>query len=234
MRHFENNERPSLRVTAISLLDQRFRVKLSEAVRHTREKEIFDTSTGGCKMSLKIARTLIISLALLIALADARAQNRAASGEQIPTRTQVALADEARHQLLTLPYYGIFDWLEGQVLPDATVVLRGQVVRPTTKSDAEARVRRIEGVAGVNNQIEVLPLSPNDERLRRSLYRALFNSNSPLFRYATQSVPSIHIIVKRGRATLKGVVANRGDSRLAFMRARGVPGLFDVKNELQV
>jgi hyperosmotically inducible protein len=141
---------------------------------------------------------------------------------------------EARHELATLPYYGVFDWLEFEVKPDNTVVLRGQVVRPTTKSDAEARVKDIDGVSKVINEIEVLPLSPMDDRLRVALYRAIYNWNSPLFRYATQAVPPIHIIVNHGRATLKGVVANKGDAQIAYMRARGVPGLFDVKNELQI
>lgn len=141
---------------------------------------------------------------------------------------------EVRHELRMLPYYGVFDWLEFVVQPDKTVVLRGQVVRPTTKSDAEARVREINGVSKVVNEIEVLPVSPQDDRLRRALYRALYSWNSPLFRYATQSVPPIHIIVNRGRAVLKGVVANKGDAQLAYMRARSVPGLFDVKSELMV
>ena len=191
-------------------------------------------------MTFKLSGALLVfAAAFVFAQADVRAQGRPAAtagsgGGQMTSRAQVELADEARHQLLMLPYYGVFDWLEGQVLPDSTVVLRGQVVRPSTKSEAEARVRRIDGVAGVNNQIEVLPVSPSDERLRNSLYRALFNYNSPLFRYATQAVPPIHIVVRNGRATLKGVVARRSDSRLAYMRARGVPGLFDVRNELQV
>ena len=139
---------------------------------------------------------------------------------------------EVRHELVTLPYYGVFDWLQFEVRADSTVVLRGQVVKPSTKSDAEARVREIEGVAGVVNEIQTLPVSPTDERLRIALYRALYNDDSPLFRYATQSVPSINIIVNQGRATLKGVVDSKGDADLANIRARGVPGVFEVKNEL--
>jgi BON domain len=136
---------------------------------------------------------------------------------------------EIRHELVTLPYYGVFDWLEFEAQPDDTVVLRGQVVRPSTKSDAEARVSKIPGVSKVVNEIETLPPSPQDDRLRRALYSAIYGSNSPLFRYATQAIPSIHIIVKNGRATLKGVVDSKAD-----IRARGVPGLFEVKNELQI
>jgi hyperosmotically inducible protein len=141
---------------------------------------------------------------------------------------------QVRHELATLPYYGVFDWLEFQTLPDNTVVLRGQVVRPTTKSDAEARVKDIDGVSKVINEIQVLPPSPSDDRLRIALYRAIYGWNSPLFRYATQSIPPIHIIVDRGRATLRGIVANKADAQIAYMRARAVPGLFDVKNELLI
>jgi hyperosmotically inducible protein len=151
-----------------------------------------------------------------------------------PQASRAHIIKEVRHELVTLPYYGVFDWLQFEVRPDNTVVLRGQVVRPATKSEAEARVKEIESVAGVVNEIEVLPLSPADERLRLALYRAIYNWNSPLFRYATQAVPPIHIIVNHGRATLKGIVASKGDAQLAYMRARGVPGLFDVKNELQI
>ncbi len=144
------------------------------------------------------------------------------------------LTKEIRKELVTLPFFSVFDWLEGNVQPDGTVTLRGQVTRPTLKKDAQRRVERVEGVDRVINQIEVLPLSPNDDRLRRAVFRELFNFNSPLFRYGQQAVPPIHIIVKNGRLTLKGVVANKGDSDLANIRANGVPGLFEVKNELRV
>src|SRR6266550_3564059 len=116
---------------------------------------------------------------------------------------------EVRHELAMLPYYGVFDWLEFIVQADNTVVLRGQVVRPTTKSDAESRVKEIDGVSRVVNEIEVLPLSPSDDRLRVAVYRTLYNWDSPLFRYATQTVPPIHILVKNGRLTLKGVVDSK-------------------------
>ena len=159
---------------------------------------------------------------------------RNAFGTVTPQASTAHIIKEVRHELATLPYYGVFDWLQFQVLPDNTVVLKGQVVRPTTKSDAEARVKDIDGVSKVVNEIQVLPLSPQDDRLRVALYRAIYNWNSPLFRYATQAVPPIHIIVDHGRATLRGVVASKGDAQIAYMRARSVPGLFDVKNELQV
>ncbi len=141
---------------------------------------------------------------------------------------------QVRHELVTLPYYGVFDWLQFEVRPENTVVLRGEVVKPTTKSDAEARVKDVDGVSKVVNEIEILPLSPQDDRLRRAVYRKLYGYDSPLFRYAVQSIPSIHIIIKNGHATLKGVVANKGDAQLAYIRARSVPGLFNVKTELQL
>ena len=175
-------------------------------------------------MYLRVIRSLIVVLFLVFAGA---AQN--ALAQQNPR-----IVREVRHELVTLPYYGVFDWLTYQVQNDGTVVLSGQVVRPSTKSDAEHEVKDIDGVRGVVNQIEVLPNSPSDDRLRLALYRSIYGFNSPLFRYATQSVPSIHIIVKRGHVTLKGVAANKGDAQLAYMRARGVPGSFSVSNELVI
>ena len=144
------------------------------------------------------------------------------------------LSKEIRKELVTLPFFGVFDWLEGRVQPDGTVFLAGQVTRPTLKKDAQRRVEKVEGVDRVINQIEVLPLSPNDDRLRRAVFRELFNFNSPLFRYGQQPIPSIHIIVSRGKLVLKGVVANKGDSDIANIRARGVPGLFEVRNDLRI
>jgi len=149
-------------------------------------------------------------------------------------RDQAYLTKEIRKELVTLPFYDVFDWFEYKVEPDGTVYLSGQVTRPTLKKDAQRRVEKVEGVDRVVNQVEVLPLSPNDDRLRRAVYRELFNFNSPLFRYGQQPVPSIHIIVSRGRLVLKGVVANKGDSDLANIKARGVPGLFEVRNDLKI
>lgn len=173
-------------------------------------------------MYSKVVKTLVMGLVLGVLV----------TAPQAMAQTNPQLVREVRRELVTLPYYGVFDWLQYEVENDGTVVLSGEVVRPTTKSDAGGRVKRIDGVRRVENNIEVLPLSSNDDRLRRALYRTLFGSNSPLFRYGRQPVPSIHLIVKRGHATLKGVVANRSDAQIAYMRARGVPGLFSVRNEL--
>ncbi len=150
------------------------------------------------------------------------------------SRETARLVKEIRHELLTLPWYGVFDWLEGNVGPDGQVILRGWVVRPTTKSDAEARVKEIEGVNGLKSDIQVLPLSPNDDRIRRALYNTLFNGNSQLFRYALGANPSIHIIVNNGKVMLKGIVSSEADRNYANIKARGVSGVFEVKNELEV
>jgi len=144
------------------------------------------------------------------------------------------IADEVRHRLVMLPYYGVFDWLECEIKPDNSAVLRGQVTRPSTKSDAEAELHRIEGIAKVTNQIEVLPASPSDDQIRLAVYRSIFKYEGPLFRYAIQSVPPIHIIVNNGRVALKGMVDDDGDRQIAYMAANGISGVFEVKNELTV
>ena len=143
---------------------------------------------------------------------------------------QNRLVKEVRHELVMLPYYGVFDNLSYKV-DGATVTLFGQVTRPTLKSDAERTVKRIEGVEGVVNNIEVLPLSPNDDRIRRAVYRAIYSQNG-LDRYSLMAVPSIHIIVSNGQVRLEGVVANQGDKNLANITANGVSGVFSVTNNL--
>lgn len=148
-------------------------------------------------------------------------------------RSPQRLAREIRNELLTLPYYSVFDWLEFEVDKNGVVTLRGQVTTPPdTKSAAEAYVEDVEGVTRVVNNIEVLPLSPNDERLRQILYREIYSG--PLFRYQVGSLQSIHIIVRNGRATLKGVVDSKADKNFAGIRAKTVSGLFEVNNELVV
>lgn len=163
---------------------------------------------------------------------ELRGATRTDSGRE--ARTQAMIASAVRHELVTLPYYDVFDWIEAELQADGKLILRGEVVRPTTRTDAEVRVRKIESVTEVMNDIKVLPLFSTDDALRIALYRAIYNWNSPLFRYATRAMPPIHIIVNNGRATLKGVVASKTDSQLAYTAARQVSGLFDVRNELQV
>ena len=137
-----------------------------------------------------------------------------------------------RHQLVMLPWYSVFDNLAYRI-EGTTVILEGQVQRPSLKPDAASAVKGIEGVETVVNNIEVLPPSPHDDRIRRATYRAIYRS-ATLQRYALQAVPPIHIIVKNGYITLEGVVANQGDKDVANIRARGVAGSFSVTNNLAV
>ena len=147
-------------------------------------------------------------------------------------KAQQNMIKEVRHQLVLLPYYSVFDNLSFR-LDGSKVILMGQVVRPTLKSDAEAAVKSIEGVSSVQNDIEVLPNSPMDDQIRRATYRAIY-SEPGLSRYALSAVPSIHIIVKNGNVTLEGVADNDTDKNLAGLRANGVPNVFSVKNNLVV
>jgi hyperosmotically inducible protein len=140
---------------------------------------------------------------------------------------------EVHHELVMLPFYGVFDNLAYKVDPDGTVTLLGQVARPSLKSDAENVVKRIEGVEKVVNNIEVLPTSPNDDRIRQAVYRAIY-SNSVLSQYQLRAVPPIHIIVKNGHVTLEGVVARTMDKQVAGMQTNQVSGVFSVTNNLQV
>jgi hyperosmotically inducible protein len=143
------------------------------------------------------------------------------------------LAKEVRHELVMLPFYSLFDNLAFRIEGIDAIVLVGQVTRPTLKQDAENVVRKIEAVGKVVNDIEVLPLSPNDDRIRRAAYRAIY-SRAGLDRYAVSAVPSIHIIVKNGNLTLEGVVANQRDKDLAGIAAKGVSGTFAVTNNLRI
>ena len=142
------------------------------------------------------------------------------------------LANEVRHQLVMLPWYSVFDNLAFRVDGDR-VTLMGQVTRPTLKSGAEGVVKNIEGVATVKNEIEVLPLSPMDDQLRRAVFRAVYGE-AGLNRYAVQAIPAIHIIVKNGNVALEGIVDSEMDSNLANLRANQVPNVFSVKNNLVV
>ena len=144
-----------------------------------------------------------------------------------------SLEAKVRHELVLLPFYSVYDDLNYTVMGD-TVTLTGQVTRPTLRSDAEAVVKRISEVSTVVNQIEVLPLSPSDNYIRRAAYGTLFNSNSPLFRYALGSDPSIHIIVENGHVTLKGAVSSALDKQFASMYVRQIFGVFSVTNDLNV
>ena len=170
--------------------------------------------------------TLLAIFCLSLTLSSS-AQNNQASA-----KSQEHIQKEVRHELVMLPFLDVFDNL-GYKVDGYNVTLVGQVTRPTLKTDAERVVKKIEGVEKVDNQIEVLPVSPNDDRLRRRLYRAIYGYPS-LQKYDMPVIKPIRIIVKNGNVTLEGVVDSESDKNVANIRARGVPGSFSVTNNLVV
>lgn len=153
--------------------------------------------------------------------AETRAQNNGKLDRQI------------RKEILTLPYYNVFDAI-GYELDNGTVTLNGYVVRPTTKKDAGESIADIDGVQRVVNNIVVLPLSPSDDRIRQRTLQTLINRGGSLYRYFMGTNPSVRIIVNRGRISLEGYVNNKSDSNLAYILARGVSGAFGVTNNLKL
>jgi hyperosmotically inducible protein len=145
--------------------------------------------------------------------------------------TPRTLEDQVRHEILMVPYLGVFDNINYRV-DNGVVTLSGQVVDPVRKSDIQNVVKSIPGVTAVNDQIEVLPLSPMDNQIRARTLRTLLRS-APLDKYFQGVQPSIRIIVKNGDVTLDGVVLNTGDRQIAYMAANGVPGVFSVTNNLR-
>lgn len=142
----------------------------------------------------------------------------------------LTIEEKAYHALVTLPYYTVFDIFKIEV-QGSTVILSGEVTRPLLKTDAEKTVKRVSGVQDVKNEIEVLPISPNDDRIRMGVYQAIYYH--PEFnRYALRAFPPIHILVKNGDVKLEGTVANEGDKNLVGIRAKGVAGVFTVTNNL--
>jgi hyperosmotically inducible periplasmic protein len=179
--------------------------------------------SNNMKLKLLLTQFAVVSL-LVSGVAQDRNQPSARSEERI-TR-------QVRHALLMLPYFGVFDNITFKVEGD-TVTLLGEVVRSTLKSDAENSLKRIEGVEKVVNDIEVLPPSQQDSRLRRELFRAIYRYPA-LQRYALGVQKPIRIIVNNGRIELDGVVDSEADKNLAGIRANSVPGIFSVTNNLSV
>ena len=173
------------------------------------------------------------ALALALGSASTQAYQQKATGAGLSDRARAQIAKEVRHELVMLPYYGVFDNLAFRVDDDGTVTLLGQVTRPTLKSDAERVVKKIEGVTRVKNELEVLPVSPDDDRIRLAVFRTIYGDPA-LSRYGLQAVPPIHIIVKNGHVTLEGVVATPADKNIAGIRANSVPGVFSVTSNLRV
>lgn len=179
---------------------------------------------------MTIKNKIIALAAVSVLAASAGAAAALAPREAVSTNPRVV--ERIRKELVTLPYYGVFDYLAFKFNGD-TVTLYGYVTRPTTRDDAARRVARIEGIERVINKIQVLPLSSLDDSIRIRTYRTVFGT-SGLYRYALGANPSIHIIVNHGHMTLEGVVANEMDKQLAYMAASSVPDVFSVSNNLRV
>jgi hyperosmotically inducible protein len=179
---------------------------------------------------MKFSRlALVVAVLAVFWQIPALGQNNSQLGQKSLDR----IVKEVHHELVMLPYYGVFDNLAYKVSPDGTVTLLGQVTQPVLKSDAGNAVKRIEGVTSVDNQIQVLPTSPMDDGIRRAVYRAIYG-NTTLNMYALRAVPPIHIIVNNGNVTLVGAVARQQDKQIAEMQAKSVPNVFSVTNDLQV
>jgi hyperosmotically inducible periplasmic protein len=146
----------------------------------------------------------------------------------------LTLSDQVHHELLMLPWYGVFDHLDYQV-NGTEVILSGQVTseHATTRDDAGKFVKSIPGVTNVVNNIEVLPPSLMDNQIRRAEFRAVF-SHADLGRYTMGAIPQVHIIVKNGHVSLEGVVMNQMDKDIAGIVANTVPGVFSVENNLRI
>jgi len=161
-----------------------------------------------------------------------RAATSSTQGQRDAAHEQEYLNREVRHQLVMLPYLTLFDNLEYRV--DGTkVTLMGEVVRPSLKDDAGRVVKHIEGVTDVDNQIKILPPSEFDWQIRRAEYRAIYGY-ADLWKYAMGALPPVHIVVDNSRVTLEGVVDSEADKNLIELRAKTVPNVFSVTNNLQV
>jgi hyperosmotically inducible protein len=172
----------------------------------------------------KVIRTITLAVPLSVLATTAFANS---------TSSPDRLVKEVRHELLMLPYYGVFDNLAYSVSGDS-VELHGAVTRPTLKSEAENVVKGVEGVTQIQNSIEVLPLSGFDDQIRLASFRAIYGDSVLSTRYGYRAQPPIHIIVRNGHVTLEGMVANEFDRNLVNVRANGVPGVFSVTNNLQI
>jgi hyperosmotically inducible periplasmic protein len=177
-------------------------------------------------------RKAIASSFALVALTVAAPCLLAQNGISGQSPAEMRIAREVRHEIVMLPYLDVFDYIAFKV-DGNDVTLTGAVTNPTVKSDAEHVVKKIEGVQHVDSQIQVLPPSPTDRRIRLALFRAIY-AYPPLQKYALSVVKPIRIIVNMGHVTLEGVVDSDADKNLVQLRANSVPGTFSVTNNLQV
>jgi hyperosmotically inducible periplasmic protein len=168
--------------------------------------------------------------ALLLGAGVAAASNK--DNPNVP-QSDADIARHVRHEVLMYPYYSIWDDVNFRV-NNGQVELLGAVSQPFKKSDLDRLVRKVPGVASLTDELKVLPLSRNDDLLRRQVARAIYAY--PAFtRYAMEAVPPIHIIVDNGHVTLTGVVATTSEKELAGVRASGAGLSFGaITNNLEV
>jgi hyperosmotically inducible periplasmic protein len=181
------------------------------------------------------SRDFLSIMAVLALTAGSAGVALAASGHQAPrdqAHYEAYLKQEVRHRLVMLPYLTLFDNLQYRI-DGTTVVLEGQVVNPSLKPDAERTVKGIEGVTSVVNNIKVLPPSSFDWQIRRAEYRSIYGF-AGLWKYAMGALPPVHIVVDNGHVTLDGIVDSEADKNLIELRAKAVPNVFSVTNNLQV
>ena len=177
-------------------------------------------------------KTVLLLTFAFAVLLSAQTMQSSGQGSAVSPKAVQNIMREVRHEILMLPYYGVFDAI-GYTVNGRDVTLTGYVTRDTTKKDAEDAVKHIEGVEHVNNQIETLPPSSIDDRIRLAEFRAIYGDPT-LQHYDLGTIKPIRIIVKNGHVILEGVVDNEGDKNIAGIRAKGVPGTFSVTNNLQV
>lgn len=175
---------------------------------------------------MKYFNKFIISAFAIIAFSFSAANAQSFSG----SRSGRTLEQNIERQILKMPRYEVFDFIQFKV-EGSTVTLYGKVRNAINKSDAKNRVKNLDGVTNVINNIEVLPLGSFDESIRRNLYARLSNSGG-LSRYLWTVNPSVRLIVDRGRVSLEGYVANKGDYNAMNIIANSVSGVFSVENNL--
>jgi hyperosmotically inducible protein len=172
---------------------------------------------------------LLVTLCMPVFGVGQSGKTQSTQGPATLTKVEKAV----RHELIMLPNYTIFDNLEFRVENNNEVVLSGQVVWEYLKDEAERAVEHVNGITKVVNNIEVLPLTPYDNTIRRREFFAIYGSIG-FEKYAIQAVPPIHIIVNNGHVTLVGVVADQFDKRRAEIAANEVPQVFSVTDNLRV
>jgi hyperosmotically inducible protein len=185
------------------------------------------------KKYLRRPNMLVVASILLGLNMPILAADRAATNIMQEQNAKGQLERNIRRELITLSNYTVFDNLGFRLKDDNTVILSGQVVWASLRDDAKHAVEHVEGVKDIENNIEILPLSPSDYNIRRKEFYTIYDQVG-FERYAIQAVPPIHIIVKNGNVTLEGVVDDEYDKNLAELAANNVPNVFHVTNNLQV